>query len=207
MKFWLPLALIGSLACVHAQQIEVSPKRKPHTIDATVAYQPTEAEKKFEEKKPDGGDEEALGFGAKKAGTLKGFKGKLVSWFGIVRELPSGEAGSYLLEHKYFDGLNDAHIQLASLFGAGDFRVTAADPRQQIKRLALVRIIGTVTEEKDGVPVVKADYIRVWNPGDYTFMAYGVDASNEKWRKLRQKMELIYDPDPDATYYEKLLGK
>ncbi|WP_395741870.1 hypothetical protein [Prosthecobacter sp.] len=189
----------------HAQQIEVSPKSRPHTRDATVGYSPTKVEAGFDAKNPDvGGDN---GFGAAKAGTLLGYQGKLVSWFGIVREVPAAAGGTYLIENKYFDGLNDFHIQLASLYGAGDFRVTAADPKGAIKRLCLVRIIGTVTDEKDGVPTVKADYVRVWNLGDYTFMDYGVDASAERWKKLRQKMDLIYNPSPDAAYYEKLLGK
>jgi hypothetical protein len=64
-----------------------------------------------------------------------------------------------------------------------------------------------VTDEVDGVPTVKADYIRVWHLGDFTFMDYGADASNERWKKLRQKVDLIYNPEPDATYYEKLLGQ
>ncbi|MCX6852809.1 MAG: hypothetical protein NTY98_28300 [Verrucomicrobia bacterium] len=189
----------------YGQQIEISPKSRPHTQDATVGYEPTKVEEGFEAKNPDRGT--GGSFGAEKAGSLAGYQGKLVSWFGIVRELPSKEGGTYLIEHKYFDGLNDFHIQLASLYGAGDFRASAADPKGAIKRLCLVRIIGTVTEEKEGVPTVKADYVRVWNPGDYTFMDYGIDATTERWKKLRQKMKLIYDPTPDAAYYEKLLGK
>lgn len=204
MRPLLPLlALALSCAC-HAQTIEPGPARRPHTQDATVGYTPSPEEKKFDEKKPATleGD-----FDSKEAAKLTGFQGKLVSWFGIVREMPGKDGGSYLIEHKYFDGLNDFHIQLASLYGAGDFRVEAKDPKGAIKRLALVRIIGTVTGEKDGVPTVKAEYIRVWKMGDYTFMDYGVDASSERWKKLRQKMESIYDPNPDAAYYEKLLGK
>jgi len=49
--------------------------------------------------------------------------------------------------------------------------------------------------------------IRVWHLGDYTFMDYGADATNERWKKLRQKVDLVYDPEPDAAYYERLLGK
>ncbi|MCB1275411.1 hypothetical protein [Prosthecobacter sp.] len=191
--------------CLNAQVIEVSPPRQPHTIDATVGYEMTSKEETFHAKKPDmGGDN---GFGAKKAGTLLGFKGKLVSWFGIVREIPEGGKGTFLIENKYYDGLNDAHMQLASLYGAGDFRVEAVDSKKQIKHHCLVRVIGDVTGEKEGAPVVKAQYIRVWNLGDFAFMDYGVDASNERWVRLRQKVNLVYSPSPDAAYYEKLLGK
>jgi hypothetical protein len=197
--------MLMTAAVSHGQQIEVSPKSRPHTRDATIGYEPTQVEAGFDAKKPDRGGNQ--GFGSTKAGTVLGYQGKLVSWFGIVRELPAKGGGTYLIEHKYFDGLNDFHIQLASLFGAGDFRVAAADPGGDIKRLCLVRIIGTVTEEKAGVPTVKADYVRVWNLGDYTFMDYGIDATNERWKKLRQKVGLIYNPRPDAEYYEKLLGK
>ena len=207
MKFIVPYLFILTCGILNAQQIEVSPPRKPHTRDATVGYNSTAIEAAFDAKNPDpdvGGDS---GFEAKKPGSLIGKKGKLISWFGIVRELPTKQGGLYLIEHKHFDGLNDDHIQLASLFGVGDFRVTAADPKSELKRLSLVRVIGTVTDEVDGVPTVKADYIRVWHLGDFTFMDYGADATNEIWKKMRQKVDLIYSPDPDATYYEKLLGK
>ena len=205
----LPIVIVLSLMSniATAQQIEVSAHRKPHTKDATVGYTPTQDEAKFQSKKPDadiGGD---TGFDAKKAGTLLGKKGKLISWFAIVRELPAKDGGAFLLEHKHFDGLNDYHIQLASLFGVGDFKVMAKDTKGDLKRLSLVRVIGTVIDEKDGIPSVRADYIRVWHPGDFTFMDYGADATNERWKKLRQKTDLIYSPEPDAEYYEGLLGK
>ncbi|MEK7952317.1 hypothetical protein [Luteolibacter soli] len=207
MKFAvLSLSILG-IASGLAQQIEVSPHHKPYTRDATVDYVATTEEAKFDSKKPDsdvGGDPDA---DAKKPGSLLGKTGKLISWFGIVRELPAKPSEPFLIEHKHYDGLNDDHIQLASLYGVGDFKVTASDPRGNLKRLSLVRVIGTVTGEKDKIPTVKADYIRVWHLGDFTFMDYGADATNEKWKKLRQKVDLIYSPQPDAKYYEKLLGK
>ncbi|CAN5693168.1 hypothetical protein BH11VER1_BH11VER1_15460 [soil metagenome] len=197
--------IFGGIA--NAQQIEVSPHRKPYTRDATVGYTSTESETKFDAKKADadvGGDS---GFNAKTPGSLLGKRGKLVSWFGIVRELPAKAGDSFLIEHKHFDGLNDYHIQLASLYGVGDFRVVAADTAGVVKRLSLVRVIGTVAEEAGGVPTMKADYIRVWHLGDFAFMDYGADSTNERWMKLRQKVDLIYDPEPNDAYYEMLLGK
>jgi len=199
------LLLIGTFA--GAQQIEVSAHRKQYTRDATVAYVPTPDESKFDAKKPDsdtGGDQ---GFDANKPGSLLGKSGKLISWFGIVRVPPTREGDTFPVEHKHFDGLNDFHMQLASLYGVGDFKVTAKDPNGAMKRLSLVRVIGTVVGEADGIPTVKADYIRVWQLGDFAFMDYGADATNERWKKLRRKVDLIYSPEPDAAYYESLLGK
>jgi len=207
MKTYRVLALSMVLsAFASGQKIEVSPHRKPHTRDATVGYVSTADEAKFDAKKPDP-DTGDNGFSAKQPGSLVGHKGKLVSWFGIVRELPAKAGDTFLIEHKYYDGLNDDHIQLASLFGAGDFRLAATDAKSEIKRLSLVRVIGTVTGEQNGVPTIKPEYIRVWHLGDYTFMDYGVDATNERWKKLRQKVDLVYDPEPDASYYERLLGR
>lgn len=208
MKTFGILALSVTLsALASGQQIEVSAHSKPHTQDATVGYVATADEAKFDAKNPDpdsGGD---TGFSAHKPGSLIGHTGKLVSWFGIVRELPAKAGDTFLIEHKYYDGLNDYHIQLASLFGAGDFRLAAADPASAIKRLSLLRVIGTVTGEKEGVPTIKAEYVRVWHLGDFTFMDYGFDATSERWKKLRQAVSLIYNPEPDAAYYGKLLGK
>ncbi len=113
---------------MNAQQIEVSPHRKPLTRYATVRYTSTALEDTFDENKSDSDLGSDTGFEAKKPGTLFGKRSKLISWFGIVRELPIKAGGPYLIEHKYFDGLNDEHIQLVSLYGTGDFQVIAADP-------------------------------------------------------------------------------
>ncbi len=98
-------------------------------------------------------------------------------------------------------------MQLSSIFGAGDFRLTATDAKNQISRHCLIRVIGTVSAEKDGTPTLKADYVRVWRMGDYAFMDYGADASNARWKKLREGVTFYYSSEPDAKYYEKLLGK
>jgi len=200
--------LILSCTFTSAQQIEVSAHRKPYTKDATVGYVSTPDEAKFVEKKPDsdvGGGQTF--YCSSEAGSLLGKRDKLISWFGIVRILPTKEGDTFLVEHKHYDGMNDYHIQLASLFGLGDFKVAAKDTKGAIKPLSLVRVIGTVVDEAGGIPTVKADYIRVWHLGDFAFMDYGVDATNERWKKLRKVVGMIYTPTPDDAYYESLLGK
>lgn len=208
------LLLIASLTALIAQPatgqvIEISPHRQEHTRDATVVYQTTKIEEKlFTEKKPDAG--KPTGFGTKEPDSLKGKKGSFIAWFGIVREIKKAEGGGVemLIEHKYYDGLNDFHMQLASLFGAGDFKVTVQKPHEELKRLCLISVIGKVVDEKDGVPIIASDYIRVWRKGDYAFMDYGVDASNEKWVKLRKRTPReAYDPSPDDAYYKEILGE
>jgi hypothetical protein len=192
---------------VSGQDIEVSPHRKPHTQDSTVGYEMTAVEMKHQEGlKPDMGKQ--VGFGTKEADSLVGKTGKVVAWFGIVREIkPLGKGAELLVEHKYFDGLNDGHMQLASIFGAGDFRARLAATHPDLGKHCLVRIIGKVTEQKDKLPMVEAIYVRVWRKGDFAFMDYGKDASNERWVKLRQKTGPgVYSSEPDEDYYKALLG-
>ena len=69
-----------------------------------------------------------------------------------------------------------------------------------------IDISGKVTDEKDGVPAVTPDYLRVWRQGDFAFMDYGKDASNPKWIKLRHRRGPIYDPEPNDNYYREVLG-
>ena len=48
--------------------------------------------------------------------------GEYVGWFGIVRQKTFDAAANetrLTLEHKYFDGLIDAHMQVVSIYGAG----------------------------------------------------------------------------------------
>jgi hypothetical protein len=48
-----------------------------------------------------------------------------VGWFGIVWEIKEDAMHNQTLltvEHKYFDGLTDAHIEALSFNGGGDFR-------------------------------------------------------------------------------------
>jgi len=75
-----------------------------------------------------------------------------VGWFGIVRHIDEDQTGHrtvLTVEHKYFDGLTDAHQQTVSFNGAGDFRATLAGTDHRIPPLSLVRIYGTVTKSQD----------------------------------------------------------
>jgi hypothetical protein len=135
--------------------------------------------------------------------------GIYVGWFGIVREATWDEkkgVTSLLIEHKYYDGLTDLHIQVVSINGAGDF--TATIPKQaNIPPLSLVRVYGKVSKDKDGSASVAAEYVRVWDWGFFTFMDYGKDKTNPKWLKLRKlDGEDAYSSRPDDAFYEKRIG-
>jgi len=142
---------------------------------------------------------------------LKDQAGRYVGWFGIVRESAWDEKAkttTLLLEHKYFDGLVDLHQQIVSLYGAGDFRVAVRREKTGIPPLALVRVYGKVSLDKEKRPSVAAEYIRVWDWGLFAFMDYGKDKTDPRWVKLRSVPgDKAYDSSPTAAYYEERLGK
>jgi hypothetical protein len=137
--------------------------------------------------------------------------GEYVGWFGIVRGSSWNESqgrSELLLQHCYSDGLTDLHIQIVSIFGAGDFRALVADKAKNIPLLSLVCVYGKVSAGKDGVPDVTAEFVRVWDWGLFTFMDYGIDKTNPKWRAMRKvRGEDIYTPRPSEKYYQAVLGK
>lgn len=143
---------------------------------------------------------------------LAGQVGEYVGWFGIVRGAEfSEQAGEtrLLLEHKYFDNLTDLRLHVVSLYGAGDFAVTI--PRRidedEISPLSLVCVYGPVAADANGRVSIKADYIRVWDWGRFTFMDYGVDKSNSTWVALRKVTgSRVYDSEVSLKYYEDRLG-
>jgi len=142
--------------------------------------------------------------------TLSRQAGKRVGWFGIVREIEMDEENDLtrlLLEHKYFDGMTDLHIQVVSYYGAGDFVAVLPSRVTNLRRLSLVRVYGNATVGNDGLPCVAAEYVRVWDWGLFTFMNYGQDKTNATWVKLRKvKGEDCYSPRPDRAFYEQRLG-
>jgi hypothetical protein len=139
--------------------------------------------------------------------------GKAVAWFGIVRGItPPAQAGgevSLLVQHHFFDGMTDCHIMLLSKSGDVDFVAKLKIDPAAIPPLSLVRIYGKVSSERDGVPEVLADYIRVWPWLTFTFTDLGgADHSNPRWQHYSRvtPSDRIYKPYPDRNYYLTVLG-
>lgn len=142
---------------------------------------------------------------------ITGKNGVLVGWFGIVRKIEEDKNAAQttlLVENKYFDGLTDSHLMAVSFNGGGDFVAILDGVGLGIKRLNLVRVYGSVTGESNATPEVKANYVRQWDWGTFTFIeAYGKQQGNTEWQKLNKvAREDIYDEKPSRTYYEDRLG-
>jgi hypothetical protein len=187
----------------------------------TKRYEPSDKERPFYEKL--GADELATG-GLAGDYRLHAKRGKYVGWFGIVREVAEDKAKSrtvLTVEHKYFDGVTDAHIQAVSFNGDGDFQVVVRGTGHRIEPLSLVKVYGTVASaDQTGrsfvgpfptshPPRLDADFIRDWHWGAFTFIGtLGDQHGSEKWRKLNAvDPKQIYDPYPDDHYFELRLGK
>jgi hypothetical protein len=172
---------------------------------------PAEGEKVDPKQKAEDDKRRAAEGKVAKAYTLVGQAGRYVGWYGIVRKATYDKASgrtTLLVQHCYSDGLSDAHIQVVSIYGAGDFRAVVVGEAREVPALALVRAYGTVAAGKDGVAEVSAEYVRVWDWGLFTFMNYGADRTNKAWTDLRRiKGDDIYTPRPDTKYYEAVLGK
>lgn len=138
--------------------------------------------------------------------------GEYVGWFGIVRSLDydaDADQTRLRVEHKYFDGLTDLHLQVVSLYGAGDFHVLAPGKvtSEQVPALSLVRVYGPVSIDETGLPAVAAQYIRVWDWGLFTFMDYGKDKSAPEWVQLRNVQGGdVYSSRVNQQFYEDRLG-
>ncbi|HKV60432.1 MAG TPA: hypothetical protein VJO16_00845 [Candidatus Acidoferrum sp.] len=208
----LSFVLITGAVCSAQTPIDVQPVKKLERGNSlgTCGYTPVEKEKPFYAKLAS--EERATGsFMAPYE--IQDKKGKYVSWYGIVRGIsrsPSGgEKLTLLLEHKYFDGLTDCHIMMVSHSGSGDFQANLEGNGEAIPALALVRVYGTVVEEKDRVPQIAVDYIRVWPWLTFTLTDLGAgDRSNPRWLKYckRCKGGRVYDPYPNEKYYREVLG-
>jgi len=139
--------------------------------------------------------------------------GRYVGWFGIVRQIAEDVTGKQTVltvEHKYFDGLTDSHIQALSFNGSGDFLAVLNGPGHEIPLLALVNVYGTVAPAAVGrLPRVDSAFVRVWHWGTFTFLDdWGQQRGSQRWRQLNQvALDDIYEPYPSRVYYEQRLGK
>jgi len=207
---WLAGTAKAQTASVQPTLVENSQPlpRPPAGTLGTKGYETTEKEKPFFAKLA--ADERTTGSMFADY-SITGKKGKYVGWFGIVREIEEDKRSQQtklLVEMKYFDGLTDTHIMALSFNGAGDFTAELSGIGLGLKPLSLVKVYGSVTGEPAGVPSVKAEYVRQWDWGLFTFlMVYGEQKGNTAWKKLNKASEdRIYNPYPSAKYYEDRLG-
>jgi len=145
--------------------------------------------------------------------SIHGKAGKYIAWFGIVRGItPPAQTGGdvqLLVEHRFFDGSSDCRIMVVSQTGGGDFSAGLRIDPAMIPPLALVRIYGVVVGEKNHVPQVLAQYMRVWPWHTFTFTQYGpADQTNPRWAKLSSAASggLMYNSSPTEDYYRRVLG-
>ena len=142
---------------------------------------------------------------------LAGHQGQFVGWSGIVREIyqaPGQRGGTLLIENKYAGDATDGHMETVSIKGGGDFKAKLTYIPKNLIPLVLVRVYGVVSQDEKGLPVISAEYVRVWRWFQFNFMDYGEDHGNPKWKKsLRLKPgERVYRSRPSLEYYADRLG-
>lgn len=207
----LPLLLL-SVAIAHATEFEES--KSPHPKGpglSTVIYTPTKTEEKFVKKTP-----RALMDldGLMGKDMLKKKKGDYIAWFAIVRDIEHDSKThhvSFVGESKHANGMSDAHLQTISIKGGGDFVVLCDSDDYELVPATLARVYGRIKEfDKEGRPVVEAEYVRVWPWGFFNFMDYGdaVDTSNPKRLEgLHLEGLRIYSSHPEIPqYYQERLA-
>jgi hypothetical protein len=135
-----------------------------------------------------------------------------VSWYGIVRgisRVQQSDSWELLLEHKYFDGMTDCHIMLVSMSGSGDFAMRVQAPDVPVHALALVRVYGKVHQRENGIPLIEAEFVRVWPCMTFTFTDLGAtDRTNARWKRVCKRCDggKVYVPYPNEQYYKDVLG-
>ena len=216
MKRALGTAILLGLVvgtCVAQTPSDIQPAKQVQRTNSlgTCGYKPTDKEAPFFKRL----EPEELVTGsafADKEYSIHGKQGKYVSWFGVVRGVldtkPDGSM-TLLLEQKAFDGLTDCHIMLVSHAGLGDFQATLGPMEGTILPLMLIRAYGKVDNEKDGIPHLMVEYVRVWPWLTFTFADIGPgDKSNPQWAKYCKvcKRGRIYNAFPDKNYYLGVLG-
>ena len=175
----------------------------------TCEYAPNGREKVFFKNLSAG---EALNGSAADAYSIHGKTNKYIGWFGIVRGISAADASGavkLLVEHKFFDGSTDCRIMVVAQSGGGDFVADVRMDPAMFPPLALARIYGVVTGEKDHMPQVLVQYVRVWPWHTFTFTEFGpADASNPRWGKYAHTGVgwKVYNPSPTEDYYRAMLG-
>jgi hypothetical protein len=191
--------------------VEISKPQKRTFGLGTKGYEPTSKELPFFNKIPKKKDFADDKDRDKYSKILMHKTGEYINWFGILREVVKNKKKNItelIIEMKYFDGQTDLHLQVVSLYGGGDFKILVPGLKSNIPRLSLLCIYGTIVGKTDEFPIVKPEYMRVWDWGLFTFMDYGKDMSNPKWVKMREiKYQRVYSSRPDNKYYEDRLGK
>ncbi|HEX3967975.1 MAG TPA: hypothetical protein VHW70_08425 [Edaphobacter sp.] len=175
----------------------------------TCQYVPNGREKVFFKNLSAG---ESVNGSAADAYSIHGKNNKYIGWFGIVRGIvaaPNGGDAQLLVEHKFFDGSTDCRIMVVTQSGGGDFVADVRMDPAMFPPLALARIYGVVIGEKNGVPQVLAQYVRVWPWHTFTFTEFGpADVSNPRWSRYAHTGAgwKIYNPSPTEDYYRAMLG-
>jgi hypothetical protein len=188
-------------------RVDVEPVRSSD-VSGTCEYKPNGPEKNYLNNVSKG---ETVNGPAGDPYSIHGKAGKYIAWFGIVRGItPPALAGGdvqLLVEHKFFDGSSDCKIMVVSQTGGGDFAAGLRIDPAMIPPLALVRIYGVVVGEKNHVPQVLGQYMRVWPWHTFTFTQYGpADQSNPRWAKFANLGGQIYNSSPTEDYYRHALG-
>jgi hypothetical protein len=208
------VAATATLAVTAAAQtpmdVEAVKELVPNGTLATCVYRPVALEAPFFGKLA---DKEKVNDSLFRKYTMHGKTGTYISWFGIVRGItPAAQGGgdvALLVQHHFFDGETDCHIMLVAKSGDGDFVARIRVDPATIPPLALVRVYGKVIAEKDKVPEVAVQYIRVWPWLTFTFADLaGADHSNPRWQRYSSVKPStdIYAPYPKESYYRAVLG-
>jgi len=211
MRILILVAAFLALECAAQTPMETEPVKelKPTGGLSTCGYKPVSAEEPFFKKLS--ADEQVTG-SFMKGYDIRKEDGKFVSWFGVVRgltRLPNSTSWELLLEHKYFDGLTDCHIMLVSNSGSGDFAARLDTPDVPVPALTLIRVYGTVGRSDRGMPLIRAEFVRVWPWMTFTFTDLGAEnRGNARWRKECKVCGhgKVYRPYPDRQYYLDVLG-
>ena len=206
---WLMFFLTAASAAQTIIELQLVKELKPTGSLGTCSYSPTRSEEPYYEKLS---TQERITGSFMEAYDIHKKDGQSVSWYGIVRgitRIPNSDSWDLLLEHQYFDGMTDCHIMLVSKSGAGDFvaRVEARDV--PVPGLALIRVYGKVTGQKDGDPIIEGEFIHVWPWMTFTFTDLGADdKTNPRWKKECKlcKKDRVYRPYPNDKYYREVLG-